>query len=150
MLFLEEIGADSLGFFKSFFLTPGLDIGVVAGEKNFWYFPVIVIFWAGVLGKIKGGPAEGFLCGGFWVEDTGKETSNGINDDHGRNFAAGEDIITNTHFFVDEVFSDALVEAFVMAGDQDKVVKFTQLLRNRLCKRFTLRREEDDVRFFCF
>ncbi len=77
------------------------------------------------------------------AEDAGEEADDGIHEDHCAELAAGEDVIADGDFEGRKLFDDALVEAFVVAGDEEDAGLGGELLDERLLERGALGREED-------
>jgi len=63
-----------------------------------------------------------FDDGGFLADDAGHEARDGIKHDHGRKFAAGQDVVADGDFLVHQMVGDALVDAFVTAADEHQPV----------------------------
>ena len=77
------------------------------------------------------------------AEDSGKQAHDGINDDCGGEFAAGEDEVPDGEFLVAEQLADALVYAFIAAADQHDAVERGEAAGGGLGEALALRREQD-------
>ena len=94
---------------------------MVAAEEDIRDGPAVVFGGTGVLGVFEEAVGERFVLGrGFVAEGVGDVARDGIDEDHGGEFAAGEDVIADGDFEVDAVFDEALVDAFVAATDDDE------------------------------
>jgi hypothetical protein len=59
--------------------------------------------------------------GVFVAQDAGDEAGDGVDEDGGGDGAVGEDVVADGNFLVHQVLDDALVDALVMAAQQDEV-----------------------------
>ncbi len=97
-------------------------------------------------GQGRIGRAEALVfAGGFVAEDAGKETGDGIDDNGGGEFAAGEDVVADGELAVAEQVVDALVDALIAAADEDEAVKADELAGGGLGEGRTLGGEEDNL-----
>ena len=53
--------------------------------------------------------------GFFFTKNIGDKTAESVDENGGWEGAVGEDVVTDGDFLMDEVFTDALVDAFVVA-----------------------------------
>lgn len=76
-----------------------------------------------VLGEFEKACGEGvFERRGGVAQNFGKESHNGIHDDDGGDDTVGEDVVADGNFLVHEEVDDALIDAFVMAAEEDEMV----------------------------
>lgn len=95
---------------------------MVAAEQDFGDFPTLVFGGAGVVGVVEQVGREGILLGGLLVaQHAGDETHYGICDHEGGENSAGQDIIPDGNFIIDEVVGDALVDAFVVTAEKNEI-----------------------------
>ena len=113
-------------------LAPFLDFAVVAGEQNFRHAPAAEFLGPGVLRAFEPGPlgAERFgLRAGLVADDVGQQAHDGVDDDQRGQRAVGQDEIADAKFLVDEMLAHALVDAFVMAADENDALQRGQFAR---------------------
>jgi hypothetical protein len=79
------------------------------------------------------------------AEDAGEEAGDGVDEDGGGEFAAGEDVVADAELFVAEVLGDALVDALVAAADEDDAVAGGEAAGVGLGELAALGREQDDA-----
>lgn len=119
---------------------------MVAGEEHVGHAPAPEVGGLCVLGVLEDGLVEGVACGASRIaEDPRHHAGDGVGDDHGAEFAAGQYVVADGDEFVGEVFFHAVVHAFVVAADEDEVVVVAvELLGFVLGEGHARRREEDD------
>ena len=78
----------------------------------------------------------------FIANGTGDQTDYGIGYDHCRNLASGQHIVAYRDFFRDEMFADTVVYTFVVAAENDEVLRQREGVGHRLVKLFAVRRGE--------
>ena len=102
--------------------APGGDFAVVARQEDFGNLEAAEVGGLGVLGIFKiVAVREAFNGGrGGTAEDAGQETGDGVNDDEGGQFPAGEDVVAEGDGVVNQG-EDALVVAFVVGAEDDEV-----------------------------
>src|SRR5215468_8535575 len=150
---LEKVGAVAECFFEGHAVAPLGYLGVVAADEDFGNFPAAIVGRAGVVGKIEQGTAVGerFVQGGglrsfgafeqaerfifrrgFVTESAGEQASDGVDDESGGEFAAGENEIADRDFFASEMFGDAFVHTFVATAEEEYAVLLRVALRRFL------------------
>ena len=120
----------------------------MAGEENFRHAPAAKFLGAGVLRAFEPGPlgAKGFgLRAGFVADDIGEQAHDGIDDDQRGERAVGENEIADAEFLVDEMFANALIDAFVMAADKNNAIERGEFARLGLVEFGTARGEENNA-----
>lgn len=119
----EEVGAVGAGAGKALGGAPFSDFTMVATEEDFGDLESSEVGGFGVLGSLEeASGAEGFFDGAEVVaQDAGEETDDGVDHDNGGDGTVGEDVVTDREFIGLEVFDDTVVDAFVVAGDEDEV-----------------------------
>lgn len=95
---------------------------MVAREEDVGDFEAAEVGRLGVLGVFEVvAVGEAFdQGGGFATEDAGEEAGDTVDDDEGGEFAAGEDVIAERDFVVDDG-QNALVVAFVVRAKDDEM-----------------------------
>jgi hypothetical protein len=142
--FRKQVGAIAKSFFEGHAVAPLSDFGVVAADEDLGDFPAAIVGGAGVVGKIEQGAAVGerfvesgglrffgafeqaerfILRRGFVAESAGEQAGDGVDDESGGEFAAGENEIADGDFFGGEMFSDAFVDAFVAPAKKKDAVQ---------------------------
>jgi len=118
----QQVRANAARLLECLLVTPGGDGGVVAAEENVGDAPAAIFDRAGVLrtfdeaaGKAVVGRALGI------AENAGEEADDGVGDDGGGESAIREDVIADGNFVIHEMVDDALVEALVVAAEEDEV-----------------------------
>lgn len=114
-------------------MAPFGDLGVVAAEEDVGDAPAAEFDGAGVLGEFEEAGGVAVVGGALVVaEDSGEQAGDGVDDDGGGEGAVGEDVVADGKFAVDEVVDDALIDAFVVAAEEDEVGDFDELLGGAL------------------
>ena len=118
----EEVGAIGAGAGEALGGAPFGDFAVVATEEDVGDGETAEVGGFGVLGGFEeAGGAEGFFDGAeFVAKDAGEEADDGVDHDDGSDGAVREDVVAEGEFLGLEVFDDAVVDAFVVAGDEDE------------------------------
>jgi len=99
---------------------------------------------ASVLGIFEQGLGEAFIDRrGCVAKDTGAQAHDRVNDNDGCGFATRQDIVADGEFLIDEVFVDALINAFVATADEHEVVVLGECPGERLGEGLTLGGEQD-------
>ena len=120
---------------------------MVATEQHFRNTFVRVHLGSGVVRAVEQAIREGVLLGGICMTQcTGQQPRHCIDQHHGRQLTAGQDIIADRPFFIDVLFDEALVDAFVAPGDEDQRFLFGQFAYARLRQLAALRRKVDHLR----
>ena len=78
------------------------------------------------------------------TEDAGEQADDGVDDDGGAEFAAGEDEVADAKLVVAKVFGDALVNAFVAAADQNDAFAAAEIAGNGLREATAAGGKQDD------
>lgn len=60
------------------------------------------------------------------AEQAGQKAADGVDQNHGRKFAAGQDIFADGNFLVNAEVDDSLVDAFVTAANQNKAGRVSE------------------------
>ena len=95
---------------------------MVAGEQDVGDAPASKIRGTGVLRAFEEALRERVLSGGIFVaEDAWNEAGHGIDEYGGGDCAIGQNVIANGDLFVNEMVDDSLIDAFIMAAQQDEV-----------------------------
>ena len=85
--------------------------------------------------------------GALVAEDAGEEAHDGVGEDDGGDGAVAEDVVADRDFIVDEGFGDPVVDAFVVAAEDDKVAGAgCVILGDALLELPALGGHEDDLR----
>ena len=71
------------------------------------------------------------------------ESHDSVDEDDGGGFSAGEDVIADADFLVDEVLSDSFVDAFVASAADDESLFLGEVSDECLVEGLSLRGEED-------
>ena len=122
---------------------------MVAAEEDTGDFPALVVGGAGVVGMVEEAVSEGILLRGVAVaQDAGDQAHDSIGEDERRQHAAGEDIVANGNFVIDEVVGDALVDAFVVAAKEDEIFFESEFTGDGIGKFAALGREENGMGFW--
>ena len=88
--------------------------------------------------------AEGVLLRGVTVtQGTVEQPADGIDDDAGGQFTAGQDVVADRQFLVDLGLQQALVDRLVAAADQDQARQGGKAAHARLLQARALRTEVD-------
>ena len=96
---------------------------MVAGEENVRHGTVVPHGGAGVLGILQKAVPVGFLLEALRVRQyAGHHAAHGVRHSHGGDLAAGEDKIAHGDLLVHAFVDEPLVDALVVAADQDQVV----------------------------
>ena len=121
---------------------------MVAGEEDVGDFEAAEVVWLGIGGSFEEiGIGKGFFFRGAGItEGSGEEADDGISDDGGGDGAIGQNVVADREFKIDEFVNDAVVDALVMAGEEDEVLGGGEFAGDLLLKDFSLRSEEDDLR----
>ena len=110
-------------FLGSSFAFLGGYFSVVAGEQNLRDGPVMPHGGAGVLRVFQQAVPVGLFLKALCIgQNTGHHAADGIRHCHGGNLAAGEDEIAHADFLVHALVNKALVNALIMAADQNQVI----------------------------
>lgn len=163
---LEQVGAAFAGALKHLLKAPLGHLLVVAADENIGDGHSHPFARAGVVGAVEeahgrvglgvwvgpGGGTGRWGCdrrkavagsGTFMAEGPGEEADDGVHEDHGRELAAGEDVVAEAEFEGSEPFDDAFIDALVMAGDEEEAGFGGEVLDHGLGERAALWREED-------
>ena len=78
-------------------------------------------------------------------EGAGDMARDRIDQDHGRKFAAGEDVVADGELKIDAVFNEPLVDTFVAAANEDQARVLREPPDDGIREAHALGRHEDDV-----
>ena len=134
----QQVGAAGAGEVVGGFGTPGADVGVMAVHENGGNVAAFPDGGAGVVGVVQQVPGAGaeavFVGAGGVAQGARKQADDGVNKNHGGQFAAGEDEVAQADllqaaagFIFLEGIEDALVEAFVVAAEQKQAFGFGEV-----------------------
>lgn len=163
---LEQVGASIAGALEHLLKTPLGHLLVIAADEDIGDGHSHPFAGAGVVGAVEeahgrvglgvwvglGGGTGLWGCdrrkavavgGTFMAEGPGKEADDGVHEDHGREFAAGEDVVAEAEFEGGEFLDDAFIDALVMAGDEEEAGFGGKVFDDGLGERAALWREED-------
>ena len=108
-------------------------------------FPAVVDGGAGIYRSTEQAVLEGVGKCGLLVADSSRdEADDGVGDDGGGELAAGEDIVADGNLASDEVVADALVDALVVAAEDDDVVQQAEGVGHWLREELAVGSGEDD------
>ncbi len=128
-------------------MTPRLDGAMVSSEENLRHFPAFVIRRAGVVGVVEETVGKGILLRGLVIaEHAGQEAHHGIGDNQRGKHAAGEDVVADGNLVIDQVVRHALVDALVVAAEQNEVAFAREVAGHGIREFAALRGHEDDFR----
>jgi hypothetical protein len=144
---LEEVGAVGAGASEALSGAPFGDFAMVTAEEDIGDGQASEVGGFGVLrGFEEAGGTEGFFDGAEFVsEDAGEEADDGVDHDDCGDGAVGEDVVAEGEFFGLEVFDDAVVDAFVVAGDENEVGVGGEALSGGLIEAFAGGAGNDDA-----
>ena len=96
---------------------------MIPGEKDLWHGPVMPHGGPGILGIFQQSVPVGFLLKALGVrQHTGHHAAHGVRYCHGGDLSAGEDEIAHGQFLVHARVDEPLVNALVVAADQNQMV----------------------------
>ena len=76
---------------------------------------------AGVLGVFEERLGEGVPTRRSRIaQDSGNETGNGVHDDHGSQFSAAQDVVSDGNLVVTEVLGHPFINPFIPSADEDQ------------------------------
>ena len=131
--------------------APFVDLGVVAAEEHVRHLQTAILGGFGVLGGLEeGGIGEGFLDGAHVIaKDSWQETNDGIDDDDGSDRAVGEDVVADGKLLIHAGLDDAVVDALVVAAEEDQTWHGGEAMGIGLAKAFALWGHKNDVGLGC-
>jgi hypothetical protein len=120
---------------------------VVAATQHRRHLAQRVLRRPGVVRTVEHAVLEAVLAGRVGViERAVLQPAHGVDQHRGRQFTAGKHVVADRHLFVDVVFDEALVDAFVAAADQHQPRPRCQLAHLALVKPCALGAEVHHVR----
>ena len=124
VVLLEQVGPPLLGAFEGLLAAPLGDLGVVAGQEDLRDLSCRERPPDACTGGTPAEAfAEGIVLGGLLVaQRPGQQPDHRVDDDHGGQLAAVEDVVANGDLLGLQADPDAFVEALVSAGDQDQAL----------------------------
>ena len=125
-------------------MPPFLNRRMVAAEQDFGDLPAFVFGGAGVVRMVEDPGGKRILLGRLLVaKDAGDEPHDGIRNDQCGQHPAGENIVADGNFVIDEVIRHALVDAFIVAAEKNEVGFLGEFAGDGVGKFAPLRCEED-------
>ncbi|MCY1431599.1 hypothetical protein D9M71_475720 [compost metagenome] len=119
---------------------------MVAAEQHRWNTFAFVHLGSGVVRAIEQAVGKRVLLGGICMpQRSGQQPRNRIDQHHGRQLTAGQDIIANRPFLIHVRLDETLVDAFVTPGDEDQSLLLRQFANRRLIQASSLRRQVDHL-----
>ena len=79
------------------------------------------------------------------IQHTRQQPEHGIHQHHGRQLAAGQDIVANGDFFIDLTLDQPLIHPFVAPGQQDQARALRQFAHAGVAQWAALRRQVDTM-----
>ena len=144
LIFCIEIRAafsrPDLGLFE----PPGIDLFMIARQKYLRYLLSVPVLRSGILGIFQQIVMKALCLGGFVViEHSGYQSRHSVHHDHGSQFSAGENIISDGDIIGYHFLQYSLINSFVMSAEQYKFLLPGQFLRLFLGKGCSLRSQID-------
>ena len=142
----KQVGPILFRAAQAHFASPCFNIGMVPGEQHLRHFSAAPVFRTGVLRMLEQAVPVAFRRERFLVRQNARHhAAYCVRDRHRRNLAAGQHKVTDGNLLVHALVDKPLVNALIMAADQNKVLLCEQLTRFLLIKRLSLCREEHRV-----
>ena len=142
----KQIGADGGRALDAHAPAPFVDRGVVAGEQHLGDVEAAVAGRAGVLRVLEQAVVEALVDRAPLVaEHAGQRADHRVDDDHGRQLAAGEHVVAQRDDLVGQGVA-ALVDALVVAADEQQVLALGEACHRGAVEGPAGRGEEDDMR----
>ena len=124
LLFVQQVGAELPGALVGLFLLPAGDLGEVARKQDVGDPPAAEFGGAGVDRRRQQVVLKAVREGrGFVADGARNDAHDRVGDDAGRQLAARQHVVADRDFARDEVFADAVVDALVVAAEDDDVVE---------------------------
>ncbi len=143
---LIQLRAAQTGTGAALLAAPRFDLLVVAAQQNGGHRTSFPHFGAGVLGVFQQTvPVAFFLVALLLCQHAGLQAQHTVCHHKARQFAAGQDIITNGDLFIRKGINHALVDALVVPAHQCQVIIFRQPPGVFLGVSLPARRQKDDV-----
>ena len=131
---------------EGLFVLPGLDELGIAGEEDVGDFPAVEFGGTGIDGRGDQAVLETVREGRRFVgQDAWDEADDAVREEGGGDLAAAYDEIAHGDLPGDEVFADALVDAFVMAAEDDDVLLEGQFVGDALVQDLAVGGHVDDL-----
>src|SRR6266849_1003542 len=143
-LVVEQVGAAMARPFRRLGAAPALDLGVVARAQHVGDGMSLELRRPGVVGVLEKLLVEGFVLWRFFgPQHPGDQPADGVDHDHGGEFATCLHVVADRDLLVDQVRRDPLINALIASADQVEVIVAGELAYQPLVKQFALRREQD-------
>ena len=135
---LQKAGTAFAGAFDGFLVLPGADEFGVSAEEDVRDLPAVELGRARVDGRGDKAVLKGVGQGRCLVgEHTGDEADDAVGQECRRDFAAAYHEVSHGDLAGDEVFADALVDALVVAAQNDDVLLEGELVGYALGEDFS-------------
>ena len=119
---------------------------MISRKQNLRHLPAVPFLGPRILRIFQQAVAEGVRVRGHFVsENTRDQPRDGVDQHHGRQFSAGEDIVADRNLIGHNFLQYALVNALVVTAQKDQILLQSELLRDFLRKGSALRREIDNA-----
>ena len=144
-LLFKQVGAQAGGAFLRLLEPPVFDVALVAGKEDGGNVPAFVGGGTGIDGRGEEVVLERIREGALFVADcAGEEADDGVGYHGGCQFAAGQDVVAYGYFFCHQMLADAVINAFVVAAEEDETVEQRHCVGHALVERFAVGRGVDD------
>src|SRR5207248_11797039 len=121
-LFAQQIGSIFARAFLRLLFSPRCDFAVISAQQDFRNFPAAEFRRACVLWPLQQTFAKTVLVGGLFVaKNTGDQSHNRINENYRSDCTVRQHIIADGYFLIDQMFNYSMVNAFVMATDDNEM-----------------------------
>src|ERR1700677_3633426 len=118
----KNVRPDGPGLFQGTGGSPSFYLGMVAGKEDFRHGHAPKFGGTRVLRKVEQLAGERFVRQRlFLAEDARDEPAERVDDDGGGKGAVREHVVADAELHVDHAVADPLVNALIMAGEQDQV-----------------------------
>ena len=95
---------------------------MIPGEQNLRNFPAAELSGPRVLRRFQEPVAEAIISGRLLIaQRPGKQTNDCINKNYRSNRAVSKHIIADRNLKIDQMFDHAVIDSFVMAGNDDQM-----------------------------
>src|SRR3989442_5647742 len=103
--------------------APAGDLRVVARKQYIRHFHAAKIRWPRVLRILQQSMTKRLFQGAFFIaQNARQEPSHCVDNDHYRQRAIREHVITDRQFIIGQLLPHTLIEAFIMARDQKQLL----------------------------
>ena len=135
-----------LGALDGLLESPLADELVVSRQKHLWNIPTFITPRAGIdRGRHQSVLERVGEGGGLVAQGTRDEAHKAVDQNGSTQFATGKYIVAYAYLFGNQVFTDALVDAFVMAAEDDDVLFHGELVAQRLVEHLAVGTHVDDL-----